>query len=115
MATQWGPTGPFTTFQWHGETFSIPPGGERIWAGAHCRNQAFVYGASIGMQCHIEMTEELVETWCATGEQEIAESIPRSPAVQSASDMRDGLAAKIERLHRIADAVYDRWTRGLKL
>ncbi len=83
-ASEWGPGASFSSFHWHGETFSIPPGGLRIWASAHCPNQAFIHGASIGMQCHIEMTEELVEAWCATGEQEIEEGLHRSPAVQSA-------------------------------
>jgi GMP synthase-like glutamine amidotransferase len=112
-ASEWGPRSSFTSFHWHGETFTNPPGSVRIWASAHCPNQAFIHGASIGMQCHIEMTEELVETWCATGEQEILENLHRSPAVQAANEMRDGIADKIERLHRVADAVYDRWTRGL--
>ena len=31
-----------TTFQWHGDTFAIPPGGERILTGPHCANQAYV-------------------------------------------------------------------------
>jgi GMP synthase-like glutamine amidotransferase len=114
MAGEWGPSASFASFHWHGETFSIPPGGVRIWASAHCPNQAFIHGASIGMQCHIEMTEELVETWCSTGESEIAESLHGSPAVQSASEMRDALAARIARLHTVADAVYDRWARGLR-
>jgi hypothetical protein len=85
----------------------------RIWASAHCPNQAFVHGNSIGMQCHIEVTEELVETWCAGGVQEIEEALQGSPAVQSANQMREDLASRVERLHRVADAVYDRWVRGL--
>jgi GMP synthase-like glutamine amidotransferase len=112
-AGEWGPGYTFTSFHWHGETFSIPTGGVRIWASAHCPNQAFIHGASLGMQCHIEMTPELVETWCASGGQEIEEGLRHSPAVQSVGEMREGLAVKIDRLHRVADAVYGRWVRGL--
>jgi GMP synthase-like glutamine amidotransferase len=112
-AAQWGPDVPFVSFHWHGETFSIPPGAVRIWGSTHCPNQAFVYGASIGMQCHIEVTPEIVQTWCASGAQEIEEALHASPAVQSAAHMRAGLEAKVERLHRIADVVYGRWVSGL--
>jgi GMP synthase-like glutamine amidotransferase len=112
-AGEWGPLASFTTFHWHGEMFSIPPGAVRIWASAHCPNQAFIHGNSIGMQCHIEMTPDLVETWCVGGAQEIEDALHVSPAVQSAEAMREDLAAKIERLHRVADAVYGRWVRGL--
>lgn len=113
VAGEWGPGSSFTSFQWHGETFSIPRGATRIWASAHCANQAFVTGNSIGMQPHIEMTVELVETWCAGGAQEIEQGMQVSPAVQSADQMRAELEAKVERLHRVADAVYGRWVRGL--
>jgi GMP synthase-like glutamine amidotransferase len=112
-AAEWGPSARFSSFHWHGETFSIPPGATRIWASAQCPNQAFVYGTSIGMQCHVEMTAELVEAWCDSGEQEIAEALQVSPAVQSADAMRKDLAAKVARLHEVADAVYGRWVRGL--
>jgi hypothetical protein len=66
------------------------------------------------MQCHIEMTADLVETWCAGGAEEIEEALHGSPAVQSAGEMREDLATRVERLHRVADAVYDRWMKGLR-
>ncbi len=51
----------FTTFQWHGETFSIPPGGERILTGDYCPNQAYVVDdRHLGLQCHVEMTPEMI-------------------------------------------------------
>ena len=47
----------FDTFQWHGDTFTIPPGGERILTGEHCPNQAYVVDdRHLGLQCHVEMT-----------------------------------------------------------
>ena len=49
----------FTGFHWHGETFSIPPGAERVLSGPYCDNQAFALHKHFGMQCHIEMTAEL--------------------------------------------------------
>jgi GMP synthase-like glutamine amidotransferase len=113
QAAEWGPAASFPSFHWHGETFSIPEGALRIWESAHCRNQAFVYGSSIAMQCHVEVTTEIVEAWCESGAREIEDERHRSPAVQSAGEIREGLAAKVERLHRVADAVYGRWVKGL--
>jgi GMP synthase-like glutamine amidotransferase len=112
-AAQWGPAASFLSYHWHGETFSIPEGAVRIWSSAACENQAFVYRKHIGMQCHVEMTEELIETWCETGAREIERSLARSPAVQTAAEMRRDLRERVEALHRVADRVYDRWTKGL--
>lgn len=103
----------FESFHWHGETFSIPPGAERIMGNRHCLNQGFVIGNSLGMQCHVEMTAELIDTWCRTGADELAES-GGSPAVQSAGQMRSQMNGKLEALHAVATRLYDRWARGLK-
>ena len=112
-ARAWGPSSPFLSYHWHGETFSIPAGAERIWESAHCPNQAFVVGNSIGMQCHVEMTEALIETWCETGAGEIAEALDKSPAVQTPEEMRVDMVSRVDALHRAAESVYDRWIRGL--
>ncbi len=111
-AADWftGP-GSFLAFHWHGETFSIPPGAVRILANAHCDNQGFVLGRHIGMQCHVEMTPELIESWCVTGAREIARS--NSPAVQSVEDIRADMAPRVNGLNRVADLIYERWARGL--
>jgi GMP synthase-like glutamine amidotransferase len=115
QAAEWGTPESFTTFQWHGETFSIPPGAVRIWSGPYCTNQAFVYGAHhLAMQCHVEMTLEMIERWCDTGEEEIAAHNGRSPAVQTRARMLDDAGARLPALNRIADRVYDRWACGLR-
>lgn len=112
--SRWGPAESFLSYHWHGETFSIPSGAVRIWSSAHCDNQAFALGPHFGMQCHIEMTEDMLRTWCETGVREIERNIGRSPAVQTPEAMRVDLSSKLESLNRIADRVYDRWTEGLK-
>jgi GMP synthase-like glutamine amidotransferase len=53
-----------TVFQWHGETFSIPVSATRLLASSHCNNQMFALGPHLGMQCHVEMTPEMIATWC---------------------------------------------------
>ncbi len=102
----------FESFHWHGETFSIPPGGTRVLENAHCANQAFALGKHFGMQCHVEMTRELIESWLESGAREIAES-RASPGVQDPAEIRRDLEARLARLGGIADRIYERWIEGL--
>lgn len=103
----------FEVFHWHGETFSIPPGATHILKSRYCRNQAFVIGKSLGLQCHIEMTPELVRTWARAGAGEIARALPAA-SVQRPAQMRISLPERAARLNRIADVLYTRWVQGLK-
>ena len=102
----------FDAFQWHGETFSIPPGATRVLENAHCANQAFAIGRHFGMQCHVEMTEELIRTWVEGGSEEIR-AAASSPAVQQPQDMERDLPARLQRLHAAADRIYERWSENL--
>lgn len=102
----------FETFHWHGETFSLPPGATHILRSRYCRNQGFVIGKSLALQCHIEMTPDMVRTWAAAGEREIAAAQP-SISVQRRARLLQNLHARNQRLHRIADVFYERWIQGL--
>lgn len=114
-AKQWFGDGPrsFDAFHWHGETFSIPPGATRVASSPYCENQAFAHGKHLGMQCHVEMTRELIESWCESGAREIARNVKRSPAVQPVEEITRDLDARLAELHRAADRLYARWTAGL--
>jgi len=103
----------FESFHWHGETFTIPPRAVRIMGNRNCENQGFVVGKNLGMQCHVEMTEQLIDSWCEAGAEEIAGS-KASPAVQSAGQMKRGMHEKIVAMRRVADRLYNRWTEGLR-
>jgi GMP synthase (glutamine-hydrolysing) len=51
-------------FQWHGETFDLPPGAELLATSPACRHQAFRLGSRIyGLQFHIETTPEMIASW----------------------------------------------------
>lgn len=105
--------GPLPGFHWHGETFSLPPGAVRILESAHCANQAFVLGdLHLGMQCHVEMTPELIASWCEHGADEIAASA--SPAVQTPAAIQADLPTRTAQLHALADKIYSRWIQGLR-
>ena len=99
-------------FHWHGETFTLPPGATRILESAWCANQAFVLNdRHIGMQCHVEMTPELIASWCENGAAEIAAS--NSPGVQPPDAIQADMHARTEHLHQLADKIYSRWIQGL--
>ncbi|HWQ37508.1 MAG TPA: type 1 glutamine amidotransferase [Burkholderiales bacterium] len=113
-AHRWlGEVSAFEAFHWHGERFSIPPGAVRILGNRWCENQAFVLGPHLAMQCHVEMTADLVHSWLRSGAEEIAQS-SHSPAVQSPDQITRELEARLAALHRVADRLYEIWTGGLK-
>jgi GMP synthase-like glutamine amidotransferase len=113
VARSWaGELPAFESFHWHGETFSIPPGGTRVMESAHCANQAFAVGKHLGMQCHVEMTPELVESWRKTGADEIRAS-SSSPGVQQPEEIQKNLHDRLAAMHEVANRLYDRWTKGL--
>ena len=113
LARDWfGPVQSFECFHWHGETFSIPPGGTRVLESPHCPNQAFALGRHFGLQCHVEMTEDMVRDWVRGGADEIARS-RHSPGVQDPEAMQRDLARRVTELHAVAERIYHRWAEGL--
>jgi len=106
-----GETREFTGFHWHGETFSIPPRGMRIAESPYCTNQAFALGPHLGMQCHVEMTPELIRSWCEDWEKELVARA--GPSVQTPEQMFERLDERVRALNRIADRLYERWIKGL--
>ncbi|MBI3147182.1 MAG: type 1 glutamine amidotransferase [Betaproteobacteria bacterium] len=101
----------FESFHWHGETFGIPSGAELILWSELCAHQAYALGKHLGLQCHLEMTEAMVKSWCESGAAEIAAS--SSPGVQSPERIQANLEERVARLSAVADRVYTRWILGL--
>jgi GMP synthase-like glutamine amidotransferase len=57
---------PTTVFQWHGDTFDLPPGAVRLARSARFPNQAFRLGrTAYGFQFHFEVTEQMIRSWVA--------------------------------------------------
>jgi GMP synthase-like glutamine amidotransferase len=113
VAREWlGDLQAFESFHWHGETFTIPPGATRVLENPHCANQAFALGKHFGMQCHVEMTPDMVRTWVRGGNGELAEH-RGSPAVQAPEEIERELDARIAALNDAASRIYDRWTQNL--
>jgi GMP synthase-like glutamine amidotransferase len=113
LARAWlGDLQSFESFHWHGETFSIPPGATRLLENARCANQGFALGKHLGLQCHVEMTAELIRSWLGGGADEIRDSAG-SPGVQQPGEIERDLEARLDALHGVADRLYDRWTKNL--
>ena len=111
-ARQWfGDIKAFLGFHWHGETFSLPPGAVRLAGSAACTNQAYALGKHLGMQCHVEMTSDMILAWSDSGAREIAAN--PVPTVQEPEQMQFDMLARLEALHAVADRLYTQWLKGL--
>ena len=102
-----------TVFHWHGETFSIPPGATRLFASAHCANQMFALGPHLGMQCHVEMTPEMIATWCRQWADEAA-AVADQPSVQTPELMQGEIAGRLPVMRQLAEQLYSVWIKGLR-
>ena len=102
----------FAAFQWHYDAFELPPMATRVLTNGFNVDQGFIIDdRHIGLQCHIEMTRALVETWGRTGSSELP---ARSSArMQTAADLMSDLDARLRALSEVADGVYARWSQGL--
>jgi GMP synthase-like glutamine amidotransferase len=115
-AARWlGGVASFSAFEWHEDTFGVPRGAERILTGEYCVNQAYVLdGRHLGMQCHVEVTAEMIDTWCRIGIEDIDQAIGKSPAVQDALTIRTLALENLAPLTATASRLYTRWIEGLK-
>lgn len=102
----------FIMFHWHNECFNLPSGATRIMTNQHCDNQGYVIGNHLALQCHPEMTVELTRKWADWWQHGPAESTTNK---QSAADIVHDLENKVAQMNTVADAMYSRWVKGLKL
>lgn len=114
-AKRWfGDLGSFQVFHWHGETFALPEGATHLLSSRYCRNQAYSIGKHLAFQCHVEMTSEMIRSWCDVGVDEV-EASKESPGVQSVTEMQQELESRVADLNRVARGVYERWVAGLSV
>ncbi len=100
-------------FHWHGETFSTPPGATCIVRSADCANQMFVSGPHLAMQCHVEMTPDMIAEWSNAWRAEIEGLSPLPASVQTPEQMQAGIAKCLPPMRRLADQLYSVWIQGL--
>lgn len=103
----------FDAFHWHYESFSIPERAQRILFGGHCLNKGFRIGRHIGLQCHLEVTEETLRRWCRDSASEL-QRLQNCPMVQQADEILRMVPSRLPALQRVAGRVYREWTAGLE-
>lgn len=93
----------WTSFHWHGDTFGLPHGARLIASSVGCRNQGYVYGDRvIGLQFHMEMTEQGVQSLVQNCRQDMTDSM----FVQSENEIIDP-KAPYEQNHQLMTRLLD--------
>lgn len=104
---------PFTMFHWHNETFDIPPDATPLFSSQYCKNQAYSYGDNVlAMQCHVEMTEELLTLWLDKYPDDLSKE---SDSEQTHQQIRAKLSENISGLNKVAEQLYKKWISTLTL
>ncbi len=102
----------FDAFHWHGETFALPDGAVHLLSSEHCANQGYALGKHLALQCHVEMTKEMIASWCEVGADEIACALD-SPAVQKPDEILGRMEDELPRLNSVAKRIYTQWCNAL--
>ena len=99
-------------FHWHGETFSLPAGATRLAGNRHCANQMFALGPHLGMQCHVEMTPEMIALWCEQWAEETT-GVTAREGIQTPEAMQAAIAERLPEMRQLADQLYATWVLAL--
>ena len=67
----------FRVFQMHGETFHLPVRGRLQCRGDTVVHQGFRLGSALGLQFHLEMTQDLIQEWTKGEKKFLKEKIQR--------------------------------------
>jgi GMP synthase-like glutamine amidotransferase len=100
----------FDAFHWHGETFALPEGAHHLFSNQWCKHQGFSYGNTLALQCHVEMTDELIGEWVARANPGELNGEPSSPTGETILAQTPD---KLIDMQKHADILYTRWLQGL--
>lgn len=98
----------FEVFQWHGDTFDIPPGGVVLASSELFPNQAVKVGPAYGFQFHLEVTGEMVDSWLEVNGEELA---PLRSTIDPEA-ISEETPGKLAALHSTGSAVLSRFFRS---
>jgi GMP synthase (glutamine-hydrolysing) len=86
---------PTSVFQWHGDTFDLPPGAVPLATATRFPQQAFRLGrTAYGFQFHFEVTEDLIRRWVALWRRDLQDH------ETTADDILSGLKYHLPLLNR---------------
>jgi len=98
------------TLHWHGDTFDLPAGAERLASTDLCENQAFAMGPNIvGFQFHPEASAKGFEKWLIGHAAELAAARIDVPRLRSEAQTYG------PELERKAQAMLSAWLGGLEV
>ena len=94
----------YRVFQWHGETFDLPPGATLLASSRACKHQAYYLMPHVlGLQFHLETTPEgagaLVD--------HCAEELVTAPHIQSAQELLAAPESHYTELHQLMERVLE--------
>lgn len=98
----------FTPFHWHYQTFALPVGAELLLSSQFCQHQAFQLRLNLAFQCHIEITEDMVLSWCRAEQSELV-SRQGEASVQSETGMMDMISDRLMALQPVSENIYGYW------
>ncbi|WP_085315254.1 type 1 glutamine amidotransferase [Derxia lacustris] len=108
-ARDWfGDTRDALVYQWHYQSFALPPGAVPLAASPACAHQAFAVGSALAMQFHIELDAAKLDFWLAQSPDEIAASAT-VPTIQPAAAQRATAARALAPSQALAARIYARW------
>jgi len=95
-------------FHWHGETFDIPEYAESIAYSEACRNQGFKIGRSLGLQFHLETTEDSLSSLLENGAEELEQALSaKAKYVQSKSQILETAKTALPELNAALSELLD--------
>jgi GMP synthase (glutamine-hydrolysing) len=95
-------------FHWHSCTFDLPSGATLLASSRAYPNQIFRAGRrAYGLQCHLEVSTELVSEWLEVPA--YAESLERLSGPGAAEKMLADLAASESSIRALARTLFERW------
>jgi GMP synthase (glutamine-hydrolysing) len=91
---------------WHGDSFDLPSGAQRLASNRHYENQAFAYRRNaLALQFHLEADPRRLEQWYIGHAAELA------AAKLSVAELRAATARLADGRAVLADRVFTRWLR----
>lgn len=101
----------FEVFEWHEDTFSIPPGGIPLFYGDCIKNQGFLHGHCLALQFHPEITQSKIQDCLTHNSDDLNNG---SACVQNNDKIREGLADRLKQLHAVADTLFGWWLSAVE-